>query len=214
LALAASPRTRRPTATSESTRARRFALPALADERTEESIEAFLHGRGIKGGSRTTALVARDSHLPEGDAVALRTMPGRAEWNAAVERESQRAARYERPAAVAVLELRPLRPSAVIDSWLRAHAAPIGQVLLRQSRASDVVARVGTARFQVLLPETTADAAGEFVERVVGECQERLQALGAPLRLAASVAASTPDLPLRDAVTRAVDSIEAATDRT
>jgi GGDEF domain-containing protein len=137
-------------------------------------------------------------------------MPGRLEWNAAVERESQRAARYERPAAVAVIELRPLRPSAAMDSWLRVHAAPIGQVLLRGSRASDVVARVGAARFQVLLPETTEDAAGEFVERVLGECQEQLQALGAPLRLASSVAASTPDLPLRDAVARALDSIEAA----
>jgi GGDEF domain-containing protein len=210
LALAASSPTRRPTATSESTRARRFALPALADERTEESIEAFLHGRGTRGASRSTALVVGSAHLPDGDAVALRSMPGRLEWNAAVERESQRAARYERPAAVAVIELRPLRPSAAMDSWLRVHAAPIGQVLLRGSRASDVVARVGAARFQVLLPETTEDAAGEFVERVLGECQEQLQALGAPLRLASSVAASTPDLPLRDAVARALDSIEAA----
>jgi hypothetical protein len=33
---------------SESTRARRFALPQLADVRTEESIEAFLSGRGSK----------------------------------------------------------------------------------------------------------------------------------------------------------------------
>jgi GGDEF domain-containing protein len=204
------PTTRRPTATSESTRARRFALPALADERTEESIEAFLHGRGSKGGAKTGALVAMGSHAPEGDAVALRSMPGRVEWNAAVERESHRAARYERPTAVAVIELQPLRPSAAMDSWLRMQAAPVGQLLLRQSRASDVVARVGAARFHVLLPETSADAAGEFVERVVGECQGQLQALGAPLRVAAGVAASSPDLPLRDAVSRAVDSIEAA----
>ena len=32
-------------ATSESTRARRFALPDLRDERTSESIEAFLEGQ-------------------------------------------------------------------------------------------------------------------------------------------------------------------------
>ena len=31
--------------TSDSTRARRFALPDLADERAGQSIEAFLHGR-------------------------------------------------------------------------------------------------------------------------------------------------------------------------
>lgn len=136
-------------------------------------------------------------------------MPGRLEWNAAVERESQRAARYERPAAVAVIELRPLRSSAAMDSWLRVHAAPVGEVLLRQSRASDIVARTAATRFQVLLPETTASEAGEFVRRVVDECQGRLQALGAPLRVAAGVAATTPEVSLRDAISRAVQSLEA-----
>jgi GGDEF domain-containing protein len=192
-------------ATSESTRARRFALPDLADDRTGESIEAFLHGRGSKGGARAVS-----AHPTPGDAVALRSMPGRQEWNAAVEREAARSARYERPAAVAILELRPLRASGAMDSWLRIHAAPLGQVLLRSSRATDVVARVATARFQVLLPETNAEAAGEFVERVVGECQERLREQGAPLRITASIAASSADVPLREAVSQAVSSIEAA----
>ncbi len=192
-------------ATSESTRARRFALPDLADERTGESIEAFLHGRGTKG-----AQAAASAHPTPGDAVALRSMPGRQEWNAAIEREGARAARYERTAAVAVLELRPLRPSGAMDSWLRVHAAPLGQVLLRSSRATDIVARVSTARFQVLLPETSAEAAGEFVERIVGECQEQLRTQGAPLRVTAGVAASSPEVPLRDAVSQALRSIEAA----
>jgi hypothetical protein len=192
-------------ATSESTRARRFALPDLEDERSGESIEAYIHGRGVWGTTQQAT-----AHTPEGDAVAIRSMPGRIEWNAAVARESARHARYERPAAVAILELKPLRPSVAMDSWLRVHAAPVGQVLLRQSRASDIVARVGATRFQVLLPETTADAAGEFVGRVVGECQEQLRALGAPLRVTASFAASTPDVPLADAVSQAVRSIEAA----
>jgi GGDEF domain-containing protein len=191
-------------ATSESTRARRFALPDLADARSGESIEAFLHGRGSKSAQ------AAQAHPSPGDAVALRSMPGRQEWNAAVEREGARTARYERPAAVAVLELRPLRSSGAMDSWLRVHAAPLGQVLLRSSRATDVVARVSTARFHVLLPETSAQAAGEFIERVVGECQERLREQGAPLRVTASVAASSPEVPLRDAVSQALRSIEAA----
>jgi GGDEF domain-containing protein len=97
-----------------------------------------------------------------------------------------------------------------MDSWLRVHAAPLGQVLLRSSRATDVVARVATGRFQVLLPETTAQAAGEFVERVVGECQEKLREHGAPLRVTASVAASSPEVALREAVSQALRSIEAA----
>ena len=192
-------------ATSESSRARRFALPDLVDERTEESIEAFLHGRGTKAAGQ--AAVA--AHAREGDAVALRSMPGRLEWNAAIEREIVRGSRYERPAAVAIFELKPLRPSVAMDSWLRVHAGPVGQVLLRQSRASDVVARVGPTRFQVLLPETNGDGAGEFVERVVAECQHQLQGIGAPLRVTASFAAATPDLPLRDAVSEATRQIEA-----
>ena len=79
-------------ATSESTRARRFALPDLEDERAGESIEAFLHGRRTKGASSA----ARATHAPTGAAVALRSMPGRLEWNAAIDRETVRGARYDR----------------------------------------------------------------------------------------------------------------------
>ncbi|HEX3266136.1 MAG TPA: diguanylate cyclase, partial [Candidatus Limnocylindrales bacterium] len=90
------------------------------------------------------------------------------------------------------------------------HAAPVGQVLLRGSRATDVVARVAATRFQVLLPETTAEAANDFVERIVSECHEQLQTIGAPLKLTACVAASSADIPLRDALTQALREIEAA----
>jgi GGDEF domain-containing protein len=204
LASAVHPPSRRPIATSESSRARRFALPDLKDDRTGESIEAFLHGRAAK------SLALRGQGWRSGDAVALRAMPGRQEFNAALERESTRAARYERPAAVAILELRPIRPSATVDSWLRAQAAPVGRVLLGGSRATDVVARVAATRFQVLLPETSAAAATEFVDRIVGACQEQLQSIGAPVRVAASVAASSADVPLRDALSEALRLIEAA----
>jgi GGDEF domain-containing protein len=145
-----------------------------------------------------------------GDAVSIRTMPGRLAWNDALDRESTRSTRYGRPSAVAIFELRALRPSAAMDSWVRMHATPIGQVLLRMSRATDIVARVADTRFQVLLPETNRDGAGEFAERVAGECQEHFRALGAPLRVDVSVAASSEDTPLHDAVSQAIHSIEAA----
>jgi hypothetical protein len=197
-------------ATSESSRARRFALPNLVDERTDEAIEAFVQGRTKK--SRSALVPVADSAIQPrpGAAVALRSMPGRIEWNAAIERVSARAARYERPTAVAIFELRPLRSSVTMDSWIRVHAVPVGQVLLRSSRATDVVARVAATRFQILLPETTAEAANGFVERIVGECQEQLKTIGAPLKLTASVAASSADVPLRDAVSQALRQIEAA----
>ena len=145
-----------------------------------------------------------------GDAVALRTMPGRLAWNDALNRESTRSTRYGRPSAVAIFDLRPVRPSATMDSWVRVHAAPIGQALLRLSRATDIVARVASTRYQVLLPETTSDGADEFVERIVGECEHQLQAMGAPIKVQASVAASSAEVPLHDALATALRSIEAA----
>ena len=137
-------------------------------------------------------------------------MPGRLAWSEALDREAHRATRYGRPTAVAIFELRPERSSATIDSWVRTHAGPVGESLLRLSRATDVVARMTSTRFQVLLPETSDESAGKFVERVLGECNERLNAVGAPLKLKTSVAASSAELPLRDAVAKAVRDLEAA----
>lgn len=208
-----------------SSRSRRFELPDLKDERADEVIEAYLGGAvASKARSRTTGGVKPGNEIAlqaepvdavalrakPGDAVALRTMPGRLAWNDALDRESTRSIRYGRPSAVAILELRPLRPSATIDSWVRMHATPVGQALLRLSRATDIVARVAATRFHVLLPETSSDGAGEFVERVVGECEEQLRALGAPLRVHSSVAASSAEVALHDALADAVRSIEAA----
>ena len=201
-------------AATTSKRPRRFALPDLRDNRGDQAIEDFLDGSKARRRANTKAVaVPADravAHSPTGDAVALRSMPGRLAWSEALDREAQRATRYGRPTAVAVFELRPDRASATIDSWVRTHAGPVGESLLRLSRATDVVARMTSTRFQVLLPETSDEAAGKFVERVVGECNERLTGQGAPLTLKTSVAASSPDLPLRDAVAMAVRSIEAS----
>ena len=201
-------------AATTSKRPRRFALPDLKDKRTDKSIEDFLDGPKTRKQATTKALTIPGqtavAHSPTGDAVALRSMPGRLAWTEALDREAHRATRYGRPTAVAIFELRPERQSATIDSWVRVHAPPIGESLLRLSRATDVVARMTSTRFQVLLPETSHEAAGKFVERVIGECHERLAALGAPLKVETSVAASSPDLPLRDAVAQAVRTIEAA----
>jgi GGDEF domain-containing protein len=193
-------------------RTRRFALPSLKDERSEQAIEAFL-GEGPQAPTRRRrkAVAAKSAVVPHtGEAVALRTMPGRVAWQEALTRESTRSTRYGRPSAVAIFELRPLRDSATIDSWVRLHATPVGQVLLHLSRATDVVARVADTRFQVLLPETNEPGAGQFVERVVAECHEQLRAAGAPLQVKASIAAASTDLPLHDALAKALSALEAA----
>ena len=196
-------------------RPRRFALPDLKDRGADQAIEAFLDGpktrRRATPASKALAVPGDRAiaHSPTGDAVSLRTMPGRLAWTEALDREAHRATRYGRPTAVAIFELRPDRESATIDSWVRSHAAPVGESLLRLSRATDVVARMTATRFQVLLPETSDEAATKFVDRVMAECKQRLDAVGAPLRVQTSVAASSPDLPLRDAVAKAVRTIEA-----
>jgi len=111
-------------ATTRSSRAR-FALPdhGKDDQRVDQAIESFLEGPTVrrnrpalrrkarKGypntGSRRPAAATAVVAAPEPDARRLavprpvadiRTLPGRLEFGAALERESLRAARYGRPA--------------------------------------------------------------------------------------------------------------------
>jgi GGDEF domain-containing protein len=137
-------------------------------------------------------------------------MPGRLEWTAALERESLRATRYARPAAVAIIELRPLRGSADDDPWLRTLAAPVARVLRRDSRSTDVVARVASGRFQVLLPETSAAGADQYAERIGATCRTEVGASGAAVTVRICVAAVTRGRSLADAVEEALRSIAAA----
>jgi hypothetical protein len=241
-------------ALSESTRARRFALPDHgSDARADEAIEAFIEGpadrrqrpkarlrprrtypnTGSAGAPTSsaepaTALapaepVAEPSAVvpaPEPDARRLtngarpvtdiRTIPGRLEFGAALERESLRAARYGRPASVAIVELVPERHNQAIDIWVRSIAGPVARALRQSARATDLVARVSNARFHVLLPETHGAGAGRFAERVETACQTSIEAAGAPLAIRVTLAIATPDHSLQEALTHALQAIEAA----
>ncbi len=212
-------------ATSESTRPRRFALPDLADQRTGESIEAFLEGPGVRRG-RPAARVAPDAPAPpdggpDGPAARrapssprpspeLRTLPGRLEWNAALERESERAARYNRPAAVAILELKHERAGQPVDPWLGGLAGPISRTLRQDSRATDLVARVASSRFQLLLPETSEAGAERLAERLAAGCRTAIERTGAPITVRFSVAGTGLEESLHAALANALRSIEAA----
>lgn len=206
--------TRRPLATSESTRARRFALPDLEDERTGESIEAFLEGpdvrRGrpqIKAAMAVTRALGNVASRSTGD---LRSLPGRLEWNAALDRESLRAARYGRPAAVAIVELKAERDGLSVEPWLKSIAGPIARVLRNDSRATDLVARVASTRFQMLLPETSEAGAEHLAERVAAGCRSFIQSTGAPVAVRISVAGTGLDTSLHAALEDALRTIEAA----
>jgi GGDEF domain-containing protein len=214
-------------ATSESTRARRFALPDMAaDVRTEEAIEAFIEGPEVRrhrpaarrrrrkpaSAQQATAVQVAETPFVVMPRVStdIRSLPGRLEWNAALERESLRAARYGRPAAVAIVELVGERTNAQIEPWIRLVAGPIATTLRGSSRATDLVARVAMTRFQILLPETSETGAARFAERLSAACSDALDHSGAPVTLRVSVATATPDHSLREALADALRSIEAA----
>jgi hypothetical protein len=195
-------------ATSESRRARRFALPDLADERTGASIEAFLDGPGVRRGRPAPRAAAARPVVAR--ATDLGTLPGRLEWNASLARESARAARYGRPAAVAIVELRHDREGKSLEPWLPSLAGPIARALRQDSRATDLVARVANARFQVLLPETSEAGAEHLAERVAEACRTLIERTGAPAVVRVSVAGTGLDGSLDDALADALRMIEAA----
>lgn len=226
-------------ATSPSTRARRFALPDLADARTEEAIEAYLEGPKVRRGRRakpaeTPAPATGTEAVPGTDSGSgantstdralvpviepraprpptdLRTLPGRLEWNAALDRESTRAARYGRPAAVAIVEIKSERPNQSVDPWLRTIAGPIARVLREDSRATDLVARVASTRFQILLPETSEAGAECLAERIASGCRTFIETTQAPVTVRVSIAAAGLADSLQDALEHALRSIEAA----
>ena len=125
-------------------------------------------------------------------------------------RESARAKRYGRPAAVAIVELRHQDPKVDVTSFMRALAGPISRVLREDSRATDLVARVATARFQVLLPETTEAGAERQAERLAAGCRGYIERTGSPIAVRVSVAGTGLQDSLQDALTHALKAIEAA----
>ena len=223
-------------ATSESNRSRRFALPPLRDERTETAIEAFLDGPDVRrgrpraragdadpagasaseqptsietAGASDAARSARRGE-PVRRPTELRTLPGRLEWNAAMARESARAARYRRPASVAIVELRHQNAKLDVAPYMKSLAGPISRVLREDCRTTDLVARVATSRFQLLLPETTESGAERLAERLATRCRAYMETTGAPIAVRVSVAGTGIQDSLQEALAHALKAIEAA----
>ena len=222
-------------AATRSSRAR-FALPdhGKDDQRVDQAIESFLEGPTVRRnrpavrrkrrgypntGSAKPAAGTAVIPVPQPDArrlavprpaVDIRTLPGRLEFGAALERESLRSARYGRPASVAIVELIPERQNQAIDVWLRSLAGPVSRTLRQSTRMTDLGARMANARFQVLLPETAEAGAGRFAERLSSVCQTSIDAAGAPVAVRVTVAVASPDHSLQEALEHALQSIEAA----
>lgn len=109
-----------------------------------------------------------------------------------------------------IVELKHERENQKVDPFMPALAGPIARAIRQDSRATDLVARVATSRFQILAPETAEAGAERFAQRVAATCRRHIEATGAPVQVRISVAGTGLDDSLHEALAHALRSIEAA----
>jgi PleD family two-component response regulator len=189
-------------AIQESNRVRRFSLPDLADDRVDLAITAFLEGPDKRRGR------PRGGEVHQSPANPLAALQNRLAWNDALRRESARILRYHRPASVIVVAGVPTADTTEANSWLDRVAGPIAHALQRGIRQTDLVTRTASARFQVLLPETSGPEAAHIADRVVADCDMWLNVIRAPIALRVAVAEATPEVTLEAALGRALVALE------
>ena len=149
-------------------------------------------------------VVAPDREAPDREAPAVRRLPvhralaGHAPstvpqrpvadattWSRAIREESVRVARFGHDATVVMLEVPRLQVLAdrlgggVADRV----ATEAARVLASETRAVDRIARLGEARFGILLLETDEGAAGGYVERVRAATDRWLESTGLSIRV-------------------------------
>jgi len=121
--------------------------------------------------------------------------------------EEARVSRYHRPATIVILELDGL--DRLVDRLgpdARDRVVPaLADTIRRMARGADVVARLGTGRFGVLLPETDEVAAINYVERVRKASELWLESGAMALRLAIGWAGTSGETTLADAHRLAVE---------
>ena len=131
-------------------------------------------------------------------------------WDRHIREEAVRLRRYGRPFAIVFTELDGLdRLADRVGASAAGRIVPaIGQVLKRQARAVDIIARVGPARFAVLLPETDEVRAINYVERVRAACDVWLQAGAVALQLSFGWASPGPEGDINTAQLRAEERLQ------
>jgi diguanylate cyclase (GGDEF)-like protein len=132
-------------------------------------------------------------------------------WNENIMREDHRFTRYRRPVTVALAELDGIESVAALMGAAAADRmiGPVGATLRRSARTSDLVARVGNARFAILLPETDEVAATNYAERVRAACDLWLAAGRSSVRLAVGWAMPAAGSHLSDALRVAAERMNA-----
>jgi len=134
-----------------------------------------------------------------------------AEWNRIVADEDARIGRYGRPATVVIIELDGLeRLIAVLGQEAGDRVLPaVADALSRNARGADHLARLGPARFGILLPETGEVEAVNYVERARQACDLWLESGAIALRLAIGWASPTAETNMSDALGLASDRMYA-----
>lgn len=180
---------------AEGSDAFRDAASAARDERAVRGAGGTTNGEVANGPSAGDAGTADAMSGPDAvtapgatirAAELLASLESAAGWRGMLTLEAARVTRYGRAATVVLAELEGvdrlasrLGPES-LDRLLPA----IAGTLRREARASDRIARLGTARFGLLLPETDEIAAINFVERVREATDLWLDASAVSLRLA------------------------------
>jgi diguanylate cyclase (GGDEF)-like protein len=161
-----------------------------------------------------------DHEADEGDALdeegllSILTDPttgldNRLAWDRAVNQENERKRRYGRPVSIVIAELYGL--DALAERVGRDAAdrlvPAIAEALRRYGRTTDRVARVGHARFHVLLPETDEVRAINYVERVRQAGDIWLESGAVALSLSMGWASPGPDDDIETAMVMAEDRL-------
>lgn len=113
-------------------------------------------------------------------------LPNESFWRLVLSAESSRGVRYGRVATVVLVSVVGLDRVAreIGPDVVELTVARVAKLLRSGSRASDYVARVGEARFGVLLTETPEIAAINMVERVRDRCERELSRLAPGVHVA------------------------------
>ena len=164
--------------------------PDLAAEaRTAAAIEAFVASasadRPAAAADTRRSLLEIGMRAIEPDS-SLDHLADPATWSRAIREETARVARFGHPATVVMAELPNL--DTLADSFGRGVADRVAEqaarLLVAEGREADRIARLGDARFGILLTETEEGEASGYVERVRGAIDSWLESVGLSTRLA------------------------------
>jgi diguanylate cyclase (GGDEF)-like protein len=193
---------------------------AAADAGAPVAAEAIEPMASAGQGAEPEAATGEEAHevgeLDDQSLLSILTDPAtgldnRLAWDRAVRLENDRKRRYGRPVSVVVAELYGLEALAERvgrDAADRLVPA-IAEALRRYGRAPDRVARVGHARFHVLMPETDEVRAINYVERVRQACDLWLESGAVALNLSMGWASPGPDDDIESAMVMAEDRLQA-----